>query len=105
MDHEPPTSSGHSEHNPSPPPSLLNPIVPTDPTAPPTLIRPASKDENVREQMLKTPYDGSNHWPSRQPERVETLDEMDEDPPPSPGAFSRWGLPILLFGLTVFTTL
>ncbi|MDH3503782.1 MAG: site-2 protease family protein [Nitrospirota bacterium] len=105
MDHEPPTSSAHSEDKPSPPPSLLNPVPPANQTAPPPLIMPISKDDILRERMLSTPYHGSDRWPLFQPEPVETSDEMDEVPSPTPSAFSRWGLPILLFGLTVFTTL
>ena len=111
MDHEPPISSGHSEHNPTPPPSLLNPIAPTDPpsptnpTAPPPLIMPISKDDLLRKQMVRNSSCGLDYWQSPQSEQLETRDEVDEFPPPTPSAFSRWGLPILLFGLTVFTTL
>ncbi len=110
MDHEPPTPSA-PDNKPTPPPSLLNPIAPTDPTSPtnPTAPRPrimaTSKDDILQEQMLGTSSHGFDPWASLQPELVETRDEVDEFPPPTPSAFSRWGLPILLFGLTVFTTL
>lgn len=109
MDHEPPASPAHSENEPTPPPSLLNPITSTDPLntvnqTVPTLIMPISKDDILRERMLRSSPHESGNWPSFQPELVETRDEVDEDPP-TPSTFSRWGLPILLFGLTAFTTL
>jgi membrane-associated protease RseP (regulator of RpoE activity) len=49
---------------------------------------------------------------SERDNRLYTLSPQEEDQeediyqePPQPSAFSQWGLPILLFGLTVFTTL
>ncbi|MDR4485598.1 MAG: site-2 protease family protein [Nitrospirales bacterium] len=111
MDHRPPTSSAHSENNPTPPPSLLNPIDPTDPppgtdpTSLPPLIMPVTKDDIPRERTTRTTSRETDPWRSLQPELIETGDEVDEFPPPTPSAFSQWGLPILLFGLTAFTTL
>ena len=111
MDHEPPFSSAHPENEPTPPPSLLNPIPPTDPRPPanPTasqpLIMPISKGDILRERMLRVPYPRLGHLEPIQPEPQETFFDVHEEPLPPPSAFSRWGLPILLFGLTVFTTL
>ena len=114
MDHESPepsTPSDSSENKPTPPPSLLNPIAPTDPLtrtnapAPPPPVRPISKNDIRQEHTIQASFSGRDHWQSLQTELPETGDEVDEFPPPTPSAFSRWGLPILLFGLTVFTTL
>lgn len=114
MDHESPEPStplDPSEIKPTPPPSLLNPIAPTDPLprtnppAPPPPIRPISTNDIRQDHTTQTSSRGMDHWQSLEPELLETGDEVDEFPPPTPSAFSQWGLPILLFGLTVFTTL
>lgn len=114
MDHESPEPStplNPSEIKPTPPPSLLNPIAPTDPLprtnppAPPPLIRPISTNDIGQDHTTQTSSRGMDHWQSLEPELLETGDEVEESPPPPPSAFSQWGLPILLFGLTVFTTL
>ncbi|WNM61015.1 site-2 protease family protein [Candidatus Nitrospira neomarina] len=111
MDHESPEPSTPSENKPTPPPSLLNPIAPTDPLprtnppAPPPLIRSISTNDIRQDHTTQTSSRGMDHWQSLEPELLETEDEVDEFSPPPPSAFSQWGLPILLFGLTVFTTL
>jgi membrane-associated protease RseP (regulator of RpoE activity) len=111
MDHEPPIPPAQPEHKPNPPPSLLNPIDPTDPPSQTSqiahkpFIMPTSEDDIRREGTLNTSSRGLDHWQALQTEQNETRNEPDEFLPPTPSAFSQWGLPILLFGLTIFTTL
>ena len=70
-----------------------------------SLIAPISKEEAIRNRMLRNPHRIT--WTTK-PEQ----EEMDIprqsfyfEPPPPPSTFSTWGLPILLFCLTMFTTL
>jgi membrane-associated protease RseP (regulator of RpoE activity) len=70
-----------------------------------SLIAPISKDEVIRNRMLQNPHRIT--WTSKP-----VQEEMDiprhpfyYEPPPPPSTFSAWGLPILLFCLTMFTTL
>ena len=70
-----------------------------------SLIAPISKEEAIRERILHNPHRIT--WTSEP-----VHDELDiprypfyQEPPPPPSTFSAWVLPILLFGLTVFTTL
>lgn len=110
MDHEPPIPSDSSKEGQPPSPSLLGPSslgnpLPPESSPPSPLIMPISKEEILRKHMLGKPYGTSDHWRSLQPERGEYADEFDHVPSPTPSAFSRWGLPLVLFGLTVVTTL
>jgi len=60
-----------------------------------SLIGTQAQDEVILNQMLHT-----------KPERMEIPHHpFYHEPPPPPSTFSAWGLPILLFCLTVFTTL
>jgi hypothetical protein len=70
-----------------------------------SLIAPISKEEVIRNQMPHNPHRIT--WISK-PEQKEfeiLHNPFYHVPPPPPSTFSAWGLPILLFGLTVFTTL
>ncbi len=110
MDHEPPISSGPSEDPQRPSPSLLGPDSPVDlpsredsPASP--LIRPIPKEDIFREQFLrKTDRDVFNK-DSFYPEPNNSPYDFEEAHQPTSSAFSDWGLPLLLFGLTIFTTL
>jgi hypothetical protein len=70
-----------------------------------SLIRPISKEDVIRQHMPTNPHRITwlSNPPSSENERREFLSYQEPLPPPS--TFSAWGLPILLFGLTVFTTL
>ncbi len=70
-----------------------------------SLIAPISKEEAIRKSMLHHPHRIA--WTSKP-----VQDDIDiprypfyQEPPLPPSMFSAWVLPILLFGLTVFTTL
>jgi membrane-associated protease RseP (regulator of RpoE activity) len=70
-----------------------------------SLIAPISKEDLIRRRMLVNPHRIT--WVSKStPEEVEIPRyPFYQEPPPPPSTFSAWGLPIILFGLTVFTTL
>ena len=96
-DNQQPQDSSHQTQ--SPPPDTSQPI----PSG--SLIAPISKDEGIRNRMLQNPHRIT--WTSKP-----VQEEMDiprhpfyYEPPPPPSTFSAWGLPILLFCLTMFTTL
>lgn len=110
MDHDPPDHGTNSEEKEGNQPSLLGPIPPREPhlpphpTAPP-LIMPVSKEELFQESMYREysrPPEFWEHFPADF-ERLSTT--HDEDPQHSPKVFSQWGLPLLLFATTIFTTL
>jgi membrane-associated protease RseP (regulator of RpoE activity) len=86
----------------SPDPSLP---ASSDHVFPPSLLSPISKELSDREWMgTNNSQDGRvSPFSLKQEEGVQEEEGYEEPPPPS--AFSRWVLPILLFGLTVFTTL
>jgi membrane-associated protease RseP (regulator of RpoE activity) len=109
MDHSPherrPFSDEHlpdvpPDHQPSDSPLSTS----ADQVPPPSLLTPFSKEECVRERMISNPHrdDRLSILPAE--EEGDQEESFYQEPPP-PGAFSQWGLPILLFGLTVFTTL
>ena len=91
----------HSPMSPAEPPSgeASHPI----PSG--SLIAPISKEEVIRNRMLRNPHRLA--WTSKPvPEEMEMpRHPFYYEPPPPPSTFSAWVLPILLFGLTVFTTL
>jgi membrane-associated protease RseP (regulator of RpoE activity) len=70
-----------------------------------SLIRPISKEDATRQGMLTNTHGITwlSNPPSSENEQQEFLSYQEPLPPPS--TFSAWGLPILLFGLTMFTTL
>ena len=88
-------------------------LPPTDPSLSDTsestpqgsLIRPISTEDGIRQRMPTNPHRITwlSNSPSSENERREFLSYHEPLPPPS--TFSAWGLPILLFSLTVFTTL
>ena len=88
-------------------------LPPTDPSLSDTsestpqgsLIRPILKEDVIQQGMLTNPHGITwlSNPPSSEHEQREFLSYQEPLPPPS--TFSTWGLPILLFGLTVFTTL
>lgn len=108
----------HSPHERRPFPDEHLPDLPSDHQAsdpplsnsadhglPPSLLTPFSKGEGVRERMASNPHrdDRLSILPTEEAgDQEESF--FDQEPAP-PSAFSQWGLPILLFGLTVFTTL
>lgn len=113
MDHEPPIPSGSSEDPQRPSPSLLGPDSPADPPSPedppnPPSIRPIPKKDIFRGQFLRNEnFVEGNREPVR-PEQIEPYDssyDFEEVHAPTSSAFSMWGLPLLLFVLTIFTTL
>ncbi len=70
-----------------------------------SLIAPISKDEIIRNQML---HNSRRITWNSQPVQDETnilRQSFSPEPHQPPNTFSAWGLPILLFSLTVFTTL
>jgi len=110
MDHDPPNSSDAPEDKQRPSPSLLGPTSPVK--TPPTgasqetpLIMPISKEDLRREQLLRNPYLTSERWEPTEAENREFPYDIDPVPPSTPSAFSEWGLPLILFSLTIFTTL
>ena len=110
MDHDPPFTSDSLDETKRPSPSLLGPNSPIEPPPledfpPPPLIMPISKENTLREHMLRNPYQEQS---LREPIQRETEDfpyDFDHVPLPPPNNFSQYGLPLLLFVLTVFTTL
>lgn len=110
MDHEPPKPSPHADDQEAPTPSFLSPLHPTG-TRPPgvptesPLIMPVSKKDIHGDQQYHHPFHERETWDSLSLESEEAINSSDEEPLPSPGSFSRWGLPLLLFALTIFTTL
>lgn len=94
-------------------PNSLGDHAPTDPsvsdaledTPSGSLIAPISKEDAIRQHMLSNPH--RIPWVSKSPqENVERPGYLIyQEPLPPPNTFSDWGLPILLFGLTAFTTL
>ena len=76
-----------------------------DPIPTGSLIAPISKDDALRKRLSDSPHRIT--WTSKP-----VQDDLDiprypfyHEPPPPPSTFSAWVLPILLFGLTIFTTL
>lgn len=73
-----------------------------------SLIAPTSKDHAIRQHMqsehpLSTQL--SPFPPEEQEEDERSRYPFHHKPLPPPNTFSDWGLPIILFGLTTFTTL
>ncbi|MDR4494260.1 MAG: site-2 protease family protein [Nitrospirales bacterium] len=110
MDHEPPIASGPSDDRQRPSPSLLGPDssadLPSqeDSSAPP-LIMPTSKKDILREQFLRNTHRETGNGEPFHPEPYDPPHDVEEAHPHTSSAFSTWGLPLLLFVLTIFTTL
>ncbi len=69
-----------------------------------SLIRPISTEDVIRQRVPTNP--DRITWLSKPPSENEQREFLSyQEPLPPPSTFSAWGLPILLFGLTVFTTL
>ncbi|MDH5426859.1 MAG: site-2 protease family protein [Nitrospirota bacterium] len=111
MDNQPPQDSSPQSVTPktdsssfrAPQESASHASPPSIPSG--SLIAPISKDDAIRNRMLRNPHRIT--WTTKP-----VQEEMDIprqsfyfEPPPPPSTFSAWGLPILLFGLTMFTTL
>ena len=105
QDSSPQAPLSHTEALPSPPSSISSSGEAPDPIPSGSLIAPISKEEVIRNRMPHNP--NRITWDSKPVlEGMETSRHSfhyEHPPPPSP--FSAWGLPILLFCLTVFTTL
>jgi membrane-associated protease RseP (regulator of RpoE activity) len=94
-------------------PNLPGARPPTDPslsdaledTPSGSLIAPISKEDAIRQHMQSDPH--QTPWVSKslQEEVDRPRYPFYQEPLPPPNTFSDWGLPILLFGLTAFTTL
>ena len=95
--------------NPSPHAHTPPPNSPAEETSHPipsgSLIAPTSKEEVSRNRMLHNLHRIT--WTSKPGQEEEEIFRYPiyHDVPPPPSTFSAWGLPILLFGFTVFTTL
>jgi membrane-associated protease RseP (regulator of RpoE activity) len=74
-------------------------------TPPGSLIAPISKEDAIRQHIQSDLH--QIPWVSKSPQEEVEIPRypFDQEPLPPPSTFSAWGLPILLFGLTVFTTL
>ncbi len=70
-----------------------------------SLIAPISKEEVIRNRMLQNPHRITWTSKSEEEDREIPRHSFYHEPPQPPSSFSAWGLPILLFSLTVFTTL
>lgn len=83
----------------------ISPSSEEDEVAPHSLLDPFSHEEFPRERLSADPRsdDRLYSFPSEGDDAHQ--DEYLYQEPAPPSAFSSWGLPILLFGLTVFTTL
>ena len=68
-----------------------------------SLLSPPSQDRKHTEAENPTPLNSEPSHMSQQPEEWDRL--PSQHPLPTESTFSAWGLPVLLFGLTVFTTL
>jgi membrane-associated protease RseP (regulator of RpoE activity) len=107
MNHSP--SQGHplpddprSDHPSDDPPSELSPPASSYHSSP-SLLSPFPKEESSPEPDYSTSY-RDNRLSILSPEEEDLTSYSYQEPPP-PSTFSRLVLPILLFGLTVFTTL
>lgn len=111
MDHlsqeDPRLPDNHQQHSPGDrPPTDSSLSDPLEDPPPGSLITPSSKEGPIQPHMPSHPHQTS--WNSTTPQ-----EEVESPPPypfyqkplPPPNTFSDWGLPILLFGLTAFTTL
>ena len=110
MDHDPPIPSDSPEAKQRPSPSLLGPHSPTDPSppeAPPSepLVTPISKEDILRQHMQRNPSRDYRYWETGQADNRDASYDVAKVRPPTPSTFSQWGLPLLLFLLTIFTTL
>jgi membrane-associated protease RseP (regulator of RpoE activity) len=109
MDHpskeDPHLPDDQQPNSPTPPPTDPSLFDASEDTPPGSLITPISKDDAIPQSMRHNPHPtpGLSNPPSSENEQPEFLYYQKPLPPPS--TFSAWGLPILLFGLTVFTTL
>ncbi|MEC4679527.1 MAG: site-2 protease family protein [Nitrospirota bacterium] len=109
MDHpskeDPHLPDDQQPNSPAPPPTDPSLFDASEDTPPGSLITPISKDDAIPPSMWRNPHliPGLSNPPSSENEQPEFLYYQKPLPPPS--TFSAWGLPILLFGLTVFTTL
>lgn len=77
-------------------------------TPPGSLITPILEDQAIRQHMKSDPPQSTqlSQFPPEEPEKAERpCYTFYQEPLPPPSTFSDWGLPILLFGLTTFTTL
>jgi len=81
------------------------PSTASDHVPPPSLLTPFSQKDGVRPRMVENPDRADPVYTLIPEEDEEDQEEILYQEPRRPSAFSRWGLPILLFSLTVFTTL
>jgi len=95
------TSPGSSASPPDDPSSLENSAHPPQGS----LITPISKDDVLRQHLLVNPHRITWGTKSTQDEDEIPRSPFYQEPLPPPSTFSAWGLPIILFGLTIFTTL
>ncbi len=102
-------SDDQQSHSPSPhvhtPPPHSSPEEAPDPIPSGSLIAPTTKEEIIHNRMLHNPHRITWISKPRQEEEAIPRYPMYHNASPPPSTFSAWGLPILLFGLTVFTTL
>ncbi len=112
MDHSPPDRLSSSDNNTPYEPSLLShpnpsPSNPSEDNPLSPAITPISKEKILQKPILDKSEQEQINWSSETPPSEIRNREyfFHEEPLPPPSTFSTWGLPILLFGLTVFTTL
>ncbi|MEE9232823.1 MAG: hypothetical protein V3U07_05165, partial [Nitrospirales bacterium] len=112
MDHSPPDRLSSSDNNTPYEPSLLShpnpsPSNPSEDNPLSPAITPISKEKILQKPILDKSEQEQINWSSETPPSEIRNREyfFHEESLPPPSTFSTWGLPILLFGLTVFTTL
>ncbi len=102
-----PSSDDLNNQQPQDPSSQTQSPHPDTPQTIPSgsLIAPISREQVIRNRMLQNPHRIT--WTSKpvQEDMGIPRHPFYYEPPPPPSTFSAWGLPILLFVLTMFTTL